>query len=266
MQLTIAHQTRYTFETPIPYGLQQVRLRPLSSDVQDVSDWELTIEGGTLQARFTDEHGNAVDLVRVDPGSRDLVIACRGVVETRDTSGMTGPHKSPAPLWYYTRQTDRTRPGPAMRKLAKALPDDAENTLARLHALSRLIAEEVRYDVGSTHVATSGEDAAEKRHGVCQDHAHILVGMARQTGLPARYVSGYLLMDGVVDQEASHAWAEVHIDSLGWVGFDPSNGISPDERYVRVATGLDYGEAAPISGVTYGGGEETLLVTLQVQQ
>ena len=73
-------------------------------------------------------------------------------------------------------------------------------------------------------------------------------------------------MDGVVDQEASHAWAEVHSDSLGWGGFDPANGISPDERYVRVATGLDYGEAAPISGVTYGGGEETLLVTLQVQQ
>ncbi len=266
MQLTIAHQTRYSFETPIPYGLQQVRLRPFCCAVQSVSSWELTVEGGTLQARFPDEHGNAVDLVRVDPGSRELVIACRGVVETRDTSGMTGPHEGPAPLWYYTRQTDRTRPGPAMRKLAKSVPAELEDTLPRLHALSRLITEHVTYEVSSTHVATCGEDAAADGHGVCQDHAHILVGIARQMGLPARYISGYLLIDGMIDQEASHAWAEVHIDGLGWVGFDPSNGISPDERYVRVATGLDYTEAAPISGVTYGGGEETLLVTLQVQQ
>lgn len=266
MQLTIAHQTRYTFETPIPYGLQQVRLRPVCCGVQSVSDWELTVEGGSLQVRFPDEHGNAVDLVRVDPGSRELVISCRGVVETRDTSGMSGAHEGPAPLWYYTRQTDRTRPGPAMRKLAKSLPGEPDTTLDRLHVLSRLITEQVRYDVGATHVATSGEEAAAEGHGVCQDHAHILLGLARQMGLPARYVSGYLLIDGQIDQEASHAWAEVHIDNLGWVGFDPSNGISPDERYVRVATGLDYAEAAPISGVTYGGGEETLLVTLQVQQ
>ncbi|WP_203290906.1 transglutaminase family protein [Maricaulis parjimensis] len=266
MQLTIAHQTRYTFETPIPYGLQQVRLRPVCSGTQSVSDWEVSIEGGSLQARFPDEHGNAVDLVRVDQGSRELIISCRGTVDTKDTSGMSGPHEGPAPLWYYTRQTDRTRPGPAMRKLAKSVEGESGNALARMHDLSRLITEKIRYDIGATHVATSGEEAAAAGHGVCQDHAHILIGIARQMGLPARYVSGYLMIDGLIDQEASHAWAEVHVESLGWVGFDPSNGISPDERYVRVATGLDYAEAAPISGVTYGGGEETLLVTLQVQQ
>ena len=74
------------------------------------------------------------------------------------------------------------------------------------------------------------------------------------------------MIDGRIDQEASHAWAEVHIDGLGWVGFDVANGICPDERYARIATGLDYAEAAPISGVTWGGGAETLLVSLQVQQ
>jgi transglutaminase-like putative cysteine protease len=85
-------------------------------------------------------------------------------------------------------------------------------------------------------------------------------------GYPARYVSGYLLMNDRVDQDAGHGWAEVHAQGLGWVGFDVSNGYSPDERYVRVATGLDYREAAPIAGITFGRGNEAMTVTLQVQQ
>jgi len=101
---------------------------------------------------------------------------------------------------------------------------------------------------------------------VCQDHAHIFITLARMLGYPARYVSGYLMMNDRVEQDATHAWAEAHIAGLGWVGFDVSNAISPDERYVRVATGLDYREAAPISGLLVGAGTEEMAVTLQVQQ
>ncbi len=266
MRLTIIHQTRYSYASPVPYGLQQVRLRPTGGASQSVVDWALEIEGGSIQARFPDEHGNSVDLVRLDPDSSSLVVTCRGVVETRDTSGVSGPHSGPAPLWYFMRQTERTQPGPVMRGIAKGLGLASGDALDRLHALSARIAAAVKYDTGSTHVATSGEEAAAAGHGVCQDHAHIFIGLARQAGLPARYVSGYLLIDGRIDQEASHAWAEVHVDGLGWVGFDVSNGICPDERYARIAAGLDYAEAAPISGVTWGGGAETLLVSLQVQQ
>ena len=85
-------------------------------------------------------------------------------------------------------------------------------------------------------------------------------------GIPARYVSGYLMMDDRVEQEAGHAWAEAHIDGLGWVGFDVSNGISPDRRYVRVATGRDYREAAPVTGISYGGGDSAMHVKLAVEQ
>jgi hypothetical protein len=83
---------------------------------------------------------------------------------------------------------------------------------------------------------------------------HIFVAAARSMGYPARYVSGYLMMNDRVHQDASHAWAEAHVDGVGWVGFDVSNGISPDARYVRVATGLDYREAAPVSGLRFGRG------------
>ena len=102
--------------------------------------------------------------------------------------------------------------------------------------------------------------------GVCQDHAHIFIACARHLDYPARYVSGYLMMDDTTDQTAMHAWAEAYIEGLGWVGFDVSNGISPDARYVRVATGLDYSDASPITGMRIGGLSETLGVQIKVVQ
>ena len=103
-------------------------------------------------------------------------------------------------------------------------------------------------------------------HGVCQDHAQIFIAAARALEIPARYVSGYLMMDDRVEQEATHAWAEAWVEGLGWVGFDISNGISPDPRYVRVATGRDYRDAAPITGISYGSAAERLIVDLAVEQ
>ena len=85
-------------------------------------------------------------------------------------------------------------------------------------------------------------------------------------GIPARYVSGYLMLEDRIDQEATHAWAEAHVEGLGWVGFDVSNGICPDARYVRVATGRDYAEAAPVTGISWGPGESILSVSLAVEQ
>ena len=153
-----------------------------------------------------------------------------------------------------------------MRGLAKGLKDEFDNELERLHALSARILQDVKYEIGTTHATTTAEEAVEQGAGVCQDHAHIFVAAARALGTPARYVSGYLMMEDRVHQDASHAWAEAHIEGIGWVGFDVSNGISPDERYVRVATGLDYTEAAPVSGVRYGSGTESMSVDIQVQQ
>ena len=102
--------------------------------------------------------------------------------------------------------------------------------------------------------------------GVCQDHAHIFIGIARALDIPARYVSGYLMMDDRIDQEATHAWAEAHVEHLGWVGFDISNGISPDQRYVRLATGRDYRDAAPITGISIGATTRELSVQVAVER
>ncbi len=268
MRLKITHVTTYSYDEPVLYALQQLRLTPRSGHGQTVYDWRATITGGTRQVTFDDQFVNHTDLIRVDPGAQRIEIVCEGEVETENRNGVIGIHKGFAPLWLFRNATPMTSPGPSLRALVKQLKADhgEVDTLDQLHALSGLILAQVRYETGKTDTTTTAEAALADGHGVCQDHAHIMIAAARLMGHPARYISGYLMMNDRVDQNASHAWCEVWTDPLGWVGFDVSNGISPDERYVRVATGRDYRDAAPIMGIRQGAGEEHLQVSLQVQQ
>lgn len=265
MLLAIQHSTTYRYSDPVRYALQQLRLTPKDRMGQRVRNWQLLVSGGEKQLGFTDHHANHVDLVSVAGGSSEIILSCQGLVETEDRSGVVGPHGGYLPLWYFCRETALTRAGRAVRGLVRTIGTQGE-TIARLHALSALVRDTIAYAPGETHAATTAEQALAQGSGVCQDHAHSFCAAARLLGIPARYVSGYLLMDDRTQQDATHGWAEAHVDGLGWIGFDVSNGISPDERYVRVATGLDYTEAAPVTGMHFGGVGEEMLVTLQVQQ
>jgi transglutaminase-like putative cysteine protease len=266
MRLKIRHQTSYDYDTPVQYGLQQLRLRPKNSAGQSICNWELEIRGGRLELEFEDQHCNHVDLVSIEPGERQIQIICEGEVETGNNAGVVGRHQGYTPLWLFERSTTLTSPGPAIGKLVDAVGTDFDNDIARLHELSSRILGNVTYLTDKTHAQTTAEEALLSGHGVCQDHAQLFVAAARLMGFPARYVSGYLMMTDQVQQDASHAWAEAHVADIGWVGFDVSNGISPDERYVRIATGLDYRDAAPISGMRYGDSAESMMVSIQVEQ
>jgi transglutaminase-like putative cysteine protease len=265
MRLDISHTTEYSYATPVAFALQQVRLHPLDSDIQIVHDWSVTIEGGKIETSYLDHYGNHVDLVSAERGTSNVTIVASGTVETKDTAGVLGRVYGRAPLWHFAQSTRLTEPREAIRKLSDVLLSQADH-LGGLHALSAAILEAVPYEAGHTHSGTTAEEAVGIGKGVCQDHANIFVSAVRAAGLPARYVSGYLLMNDRVDQDASHAWAEVHLDDLGWVGFDVSNGVCPDNRYVRVAIGRDAHDAAPVYGLRGGTGDESLIVSLQVQQ
>ena len=266
MRLKVKHTTSYFYSAPVDYSLQQVRMTPKQRQGQKILDWNVSIDGGRKQLEFTDQHANHVELISIDPGVERIVIHVTGEVETSDAAGILGRHQGFMPLWLFKRPTALTAPGPRIRALQKELGADFDSDIAQAHALSALIVEHVPYATGKTDAETGAEQAVVHASGVCQDHAHIFVSVMRLLGHPARYVSGYLMMNDRVEQDAMHAWAEAWFEGIGWVGFDVSNGYSPDERYIRVATGLDYNDASPVSGMRYGSTNEQMLVDIQVQQ
>jgi transglutaminase-like putative cysteine protease len=266
MRLAIRHTTRYRFDQPVAHALQRLRLTPKETQGQAVLDWAMDYTCARRELEYEDQHHNHVTLVSVEPGAEEVTITSQGTVETSDHAGVIGHHAGHLPLWSFVGQTELTRPGPRLRYLVRGIEAPDRSRLDYLHDLSDAIRKQVAYMTGATGVRTTAEQALEASCGVCQDHAHIFIGAARMSGIPARYVSGYLMMNDRIDQEATHAWAEAHVDGLGWVGFDVSNGISPDPRYVRIATGRDYRDAAPITGISFGAASEELHVEVAVEQ
>jgi transglutaminase-like putative cysteine protease len=265
MELTVRHSTHYAYDAPVVYGLQKVRLRPLTSPLQEVLDWDIEVSGGKIETSYRDHYGNHVDLVSIQPGAQEISLKATGTVNTLLDNGVLGPVYGRVPLWHFLQPTPATMAGEAISALPRIGRDPAE-MLGDLHALSAAILEAVPWESGGTQSGTTAEAAMAGGSGVCQDHAQIFLAAARLSGVPARYISGYLKMNDRIDQDASHAWAEAHVEGLGWVGFDISNRVSPDERYVRLAIGRDARDAAPVEGLRMGSAEETLNVSLQVQQ
>ena len=265
MRLKISHTTHYTYDAPVAYGLQQVRVMPVHTQHQSIAHWRVDVSGGRKELMFHDQYQNQTLLIQADAGVCDLSFQVSGEIETHSSDGIFGKRPEKAPVRLFLQETARTRAGAGIIALSAPFLG-RRDTLSALHELSATILEVVPYGVGHTQVNTVAEEALGARTGVCQDHTQIFIAAARVLGIPARYVSGYLMMDDRVEQDASHAWAEAYVDTLGWVGFDISNGISPDERYVRLAVGRDSREAAPVNGLRLGAGGESMIVSLQIQQ
>ncbi len=266
MRLSIRHSTTYQFDEPVIHALQRLRLTPKSTQGQSIVEWNMTYQNAHHELHYDDQNFNTVTLISVEHGAREVVVNCEGVVQTEDQAGVIGQHSGHLPLWSFLSQTRLTKPGAAMKKFIAEISGSNLVGVEKLHALSQHIRDHVAYETGQTLVTTTGEEAILQGRGVCQDHAHIFIGAARAMDIPARYISGYLMMNDRIDQEATHAWAEAHVEGLGWVGFDISNGISPDPRYVRVASGRDYVDAAPITGISFGATSSILEVNVAVEQ
>ncbi|WP_375403031.1 transglutaminase domain-containing protein [uncultured Sphingomonas sp.] len=257
MRIRVDHRTTYRYDAPASGLVQLLRLRPCDHDGQHVGDWRIDIDvDGTLR-ESRDAFGNRVAAFYADGPLSTLTIGVAGEAEIQDTAGLIrAPEPLPAPV--YLRATTLTAATPELVAWARRFA--AEPPLAALHALNAAIHDELRFEVGATDSATTAAAALVAGHGVCQDFAHIFVTAARAMGHPARYVSGHLARDDT--QDAAHAWAEALVPDLGWVAFDPANGISATDRHLRIAVGLDYLDAAPIRGARRGGGTEHMHVTV----
>lgn len=265
MRLIVDHLTRYVYDQPVRAVVQSHRLTPSLYDGQKVIRWKVSVSDGQLGGGFRDGAGDWVQGWTVLGPVSEINVRVEGEVETKDLTGVLRGHREVVAPEVYLRRTLATEVNVELAALTKGV-EPGGNHLAAAHELSRRVSEAIAYKPGSTDAKTTAAEALSLGEGVCQDHAHALIALARHVGLPARYVSGYLkASEDDVPQEAAHAWAELYIAGLGWVGFDPSNKCCPDETYIRIGSGFDALDAAPIRGTARGTGRETLNVSVTVQ-
>ena len=265
MRLRIAHSTSYRYQPPASGVIQILRMTPGSHDGQYVAERQIDVSTDLRLDVHQDAFGNVTHVLTHGQTS-DLTIKVEGLIETHDTGGVLRGTDERFPPSLFLRSTPLTAANPAMAAFSRELRSESENdVLGFLHALMMQINEHMTFDEDPTHSGTSAMEAFALKRGVCQDYAHIFIACARAAAIPARFVSGHFLRaDGIVYQQAGHAWAEAFVPDLGWVGFDPANAICTTDAHARVAIGLDYLGAAPVRGTRYGGGMETLTVAVKV--
>jgi transglutaminase-like putative cysteine protease len=268
MRIRISHLTNYRYETPATSVIQMLRLTPRNHDGQYLTRWRIDVSTDCRLDQHEDAFGNITHAFTAEGPLGELTILVEGEVETRDTHGVVRGTVERFPPSLYLRETALTSPDADIAGFAAASRDAAGgDVLKLLHGMLERLHDDMTYDTDPTHSATSAAEAFALKRGVCQDLTHVFIAASRSLKVPARYVGGYFHReDGVREQDAGHAWAEAFVPELGWVAFDPANGICATDAHVRVAVGLDHLGAAPLRGTRYGGAGEVLSVKVRVAQ
>jgi transglutaminase-like putative cysteine protease len=281
----LTHVTEFHYDGPVSESYNEVRLRPMHDDVQSCLSFRLTTSPVSRTTAYRDAFGNWVHQFNVLSLHRHLKVQADCVVLAQEHIFQSNG----APLGELDSQREEimdefydfvapTEYVPHLSALDDFIAISAERsdgTMAGFaQAASDTIHERLEYVKGATHVRSSIKDSLSVGAGVCQDFAHVLLGVARKRGLPARYVSGYMVPQGtaepdarleeVIGGQASHAWAEVYIPGSGWMPLDPTLGKAVGLRHVRLAYGRDYGDVAPVRGVYSGHAGQRLSVDVRV--
>ncbi len=251
MNITISHETHYRYDTPTKHSIQLLRLTPLTLGHQTVSSWKLILP--QFGSELYDGFGNYCTVMSLHEPHETLTIQACGEVDIDETCEWVDDDRLSPQI--FLRDTPLTRCNGQMRTLAERRVKKGV-TREALQAFCADILERMPYTKGATAVSTAATDAFLMGKGVCQDHTHVFLASMRTLGIPARYVSGYLLTDSA-QHSASHAWAEAYLEGH-WHVFDVSNQLFTPSRHVQVAIGLDYNDAAPVRGVRVGGGHERM--------
>jgi transglutaminase-like putative cysteine protease len=268
MRICVSHLTTYRYHAPAGSVIQILRLTPRNHEGQYVARWRIEVSSDCRIDQHEDAFGNITHAFTADGPFSELKVLVEGEVETRDTEGIVQNAVERFPPSLFLRETALTKPDDAILAFAQDARQAAGgNTLKLMHLVLNRLHDDMRFDTDPTQSTTTAAESFTLKRGVCQDLSHIFIAVARSLDIPARYVGGYFHRnDGVIEQDAGHAWAEAFVPDLGWVAFDTANGISATDAHVRVAVGLDYLGAAPVRGMRYGGGGETLAVKVLVDQ
>jgi transglutaminase-like putative cysteine protease len=267
MRIHISHETRYHYDAPTNGVIQTLRLTPRNHDGQYVIHWRIDVSEDCRLDVHEDAFGNVTHTFTAEGPFTELSVQVEGEVDVQNTAGLVRGTIERFPPSLYLRPTPLTEIDGAIAEFAREVRSQSDDTLPMLHALLGRIHGDMTFDVTPTQTSTTAAEAFALKRGVCQDLTHVFIATARHLGVPARYVGGYFhRADGVTQQDAGHAWAEAYVPALGWIAFDPANGICTTNAHVRVAAGLDYLGAAPVRGARRGGGTESLTVNVLVDQ
>ena len=277
MKLQVIHRTDYTYGAPVVESFNEVRLQPVSRDGQTCQSFILKIFPPSHLSHYYDFYNNYVHFFELTEPHSTLSIESNSKVITSPPllteDAVTVPMKRLAECTYLEKcydflQTSQFVPlEPDVWRLALDASGDIDDVWQAALAIMRFLYDNFDYVPNSTTVSTGVTEVLSLRRGVCQDFAHVMLGMCRSLKIPACYVSGYIYNgpDGhLLGSQASHAWCEVYVPGIGWRALDPTNNQLADERYVTVAVGRDYADIVPVKGSYKGTREKTMTVMVQV--
>ncbi|WP_029192129.1 transglutaminase family protein [Paenibacillus harenae] len=293
MKLSISHVTQYEYAEPVTDSVNEIRLTPSTNERQSCYQQAIAIEPNASLFTYEDYFGNRVHAFSVNNPHKRLTIRTAMTVVTKQAPNsedraqlLSKRSTEQAWLWLKTEEAENRFTEFLLPTGYTAMTDEVEQYAGELAAagaggarisildwltgLSGKIRTEFVYDPNATDVKTKIADMFERKRGVCQDFAHLMIACSRTLGIPARYVSGYHfvgdLQGGAADfEQASHAWVEAFVPGLGWCSFDPTNADPVGERYVKLGHGRDYKDIVPVKGVYRGTGEQMLHVTVDVR-
>ena len=263
--LAVRHRTVFRYARAVRNSVNTLHLEPRDFLFQRTLSAFIKVIPATRLRRFDDLFGNVTHHFELSSEHRMLeiesMVKVRNLplhITNRGYSDGMDCYDDPTireHCWQYLLESRWVSLPPEIWRQALDLTMAETAVFEKAAAIMRWIHEAFTYEPGTTDVETHLEQAFALRKGVCQDFTHVMIGMCRAIGLPARYASGYILTggrDSLVGAQASHAWCEVYLPETGWIGFDPTNSVLADQRYVKIAVGRDYGDVAPIHGSYIG--------------
>ena len=280
----LAHVTLFSYDGPVSESYNELRLRPRHDEAQSCLSFRLTTTPYSNPTAYLDYFNNWVHHFHILPEHRELRVESEAIVLVHPPSynirevpltELDARQEALSDEYFdYMSVSDYCPRLAELDPLVKETETRSQATVRGfITAAEKLIHERFRYQKGATHVHSSIGDCLTSSAGVCQDFSHLLIALLRQRGIPARYVSGYLVpkqsgnsqIESVIGGHASHAWVQAHIPDFGWIGLDPTVGHFDEERHIVIARGRDYGDVPPVRGVYKGHAGQSLSVDVLVR-
>jgi len=278
MKLHITHRTRYTYASPVRESFNEIRLKPVTNEHQSCEAFLLKILPTAKLSHYSDFHANIIHFFELPSPHSTLLVESTARVLTKPVTA--DPAALPVAMtrlpecrrmercFDFLQESTHVEASPEAWRTALDITAEARDIWQACCAIMNHVHSKFAYTPYVTSVHTHMRDVLHDRRGVCQDFAHVMIGLCRAIQIPALYVSGYLYngpSDQLIGSQATHAWCEVFIPGLGWCGLDPTNNQRTDERYIKLGVGRDYADVPPVRGHYKGTTERQMDIDVLVE-